>query len=65
MTDDVLLRRTEESAAAEPSHGAEWNARPGAAPLNAMGANVTIQNPWADMKTGKMNNDTLVSIVGK
>jgi hypothetical protein len=29
------------------------------------GANVTIQNPWADMKTGKKNNDTLISIVGK
>ena len=27
------------------------------------GVMVTIQNPWADMKTGKMNNDTLISIV--
>jgi hypothetical protein len=26
-------------------------------------ADVTIQNPWMDMKTGKMNNDTLISIV--
>jgi hypothetical protein len=24
---------------------------------------VTIQNPWMDMKSGKMNNDTLISIV--
>ncbi len=24
---------------------------------------VTIQRPWMDMKTGKMNDDTLVSIV--
>jgi hypothetical protein len=24
---------------------------------------VTVQNPWADMKTGKVNNTTLVSIV--
>ena len=24
---------------------------------------VTVQNPWADMKSGKMNNTTLVSIV--
>jgi len=42
---------------------------PGTSKTGAMfmgkGANVTIQNPWADMKTGKMNNDTLVSIVGR
>jgi hypothetical protein len=24
---------------------------------------ITIQNPWMDMKTGKMNKDTLISIV--
>ena len=24
---------------------------------------VTIQNPWLDMDTGKINNDTLISIV--
>jgi len=24
---------------------------------------VTLQSPWMDMKTGKMNNDTLISIV--
>ncbi len=24
---------------------------------------ITIQNPWMDMKTGKMNTDTLISIV--
>lgn len=29
----------------------------------ADGANVTIQNPWMDLKSGKINNDTLVSIV--
>ena len=49
MTDDVLIRRTDGSAAAEPSHGAEWNARPTAAPLNAMGANVTIQKNWQEL----------------
>ena len=27
------------------------------------GVMLTVQNPWADMKTGKMNNDTLISIV--
>ena len=27
-------------------------------------ANVTIQNPWMDMKSGKLNNDTLITIVG-
>ena len=26
---------------------------------------VTVQNPWLDMKTSKINNDTLVSIVPK
>ena len=31
----------------------------------ADGAHVTIQNPWLDMKNGKMNNDTLISIVKK
>ena len=29
------------------------------------GVHVTVQNPWADMKTGKINNDTLLSIVKK
>ena len=24
---------------------------------------ITIQNPWMDMKTGKMNKDTLISVV--
>jgi hypothetical protein len=27
------------------------------------GVMVTVQNPWMDMKTGKVNNDTLISIV--
>src|SRR5262245_31039961 len=50
MTDDVLIRRTpEEPAAAQNSHGAEWGARPAAAPLNAMGANVTIQKNWQEL----------------
>jgi DNA-directed RNA polymerase subunit alpha len=50
MTDDILIRRTsDESAAAETSHGAEWGARPAAAPLNAMGANVTIQKNWQEL----------------
>ena len=42
---------------------------PGTSNTGAMfmqkGANVTIQNPWMDMATGKLNNDTLISIVGK
>jgi DNA-directed RNA polymerase subunit alpha len=50
MTDDVLIRRAqEESVAANNSHGAEWGARPAAAPLNAMGANVTIQKNWQEL----------------
>ena len=31
------------------SHGAEWDARTNAAPLNAMGANVTIQKNWQEL----------------
>ena len=37
------------SAAADLSHGAEWDARTKAAPLNAMGANVTIQKNWQEL----------------
>ena len=44
---------------------APGTSKTGAMFMSKGGANVTIQNPWADMKTGKMNNDTLVSIVGK
>jgi hypothetical protein len=29
----------------------------------ADGVHVTVQNPWMDMKTGKINKDTLISIV--
>jgi hypothetical protein len=29
----------------------------------ADGVHVTVQNPWMDMKNGKINNDTLISIV--
>ena len=29
----------------------------------ADGVHVTVQNPWMDMKSGKVNNDTLISIV--
>ena len=29
----------------------------------ADGVHVTIQNPWMDLKSGKINNDTLLSIV--
>ena len=50
MTDDILIRRTsEESAATDHSHGAEWGARPAAAPVKAMGANVTIQKNWQEL----------------
>src|SRR5438477_3277639 len=50
MNDDILIRRArDELAAAENSHGAEWGARPAAAPLNAMGANVTIQKNWQEL----------------
>jgi DNA-directed RNA polymerase subunit alpha len=50
MTDDVLIRRTpEEPAVAENSAGAEWGARPAAAPHKGMGANVTIQKNWQEL----------------
>jgi hypothetical protein len=29
----------------------------------ADGVHVTVQNPWMDMQSGKINNDTLISIV--
>ena len=34
----------------------------GSAGFSGDGVMVTIQNPWTDMKTGKTNNDTLISI---
>ena len=49
MTDEVLIRQTETSAAADYSHGAEWDARPSSAPLNAMGSKVTIQKNWQEL----------------
>ena len=50
MTDETFIRRTnDESAAAESSHWAEWDARNRAAPLNAMGDNVTIQKNWQEL----------------
>src|SRR6266700_1028319 len=50
MHDDILLRRTPDpSAAAELSHRAEWDARPTDAPLNTMGAKVTIQKNWQEL----------------
>src|SRR5260370_823905 len=50
MTDNPSIRRTDDaSAAAESSHWAEWDARNRAAPLNAMGDNVTIQKNWQEL----------------
>jgi DNA-directed RNA polymerase subunit alpha len=50
MTDDILIRRAaEESAGADHPHGAEWGARPAAAPVKAMGGNVTIQKNWQEL----------------
>ncbi len=49
MTDNLLIRRADEPAAAGYSHGAEWGARPGAAPLNTMGGHVTIQKNWQEL----------------
>ena len=49
MTDDILIRRAAEESAADHSHGAEWGTRPAAAPVKAMGANVTIQKNWQEL----------------
>ena len=45
---ETIIRRAEDSpsVAAELDHGAEWTARQAAAPLKAMGENVTIQKNW-------------------
>ena len=41
----------------------------GEGPYGAMfqkgNVDVTVQNPWKDLKTGKMNHDTLITIVKK
>ena len=37
--------------------------RPEGAMFTGKGVNVTVQNPWMDMDSGKMNKDTLISIV--
>lgn len=41
----------------------------GEGPYGAMfqkgNVDVTVQNPWKDLKTGKMNHDTLITIVRK
>jgi DNA-directed RNA polymerase subunit alpha len=50
MTDDLLIQRTPDpSAADDHSHGAAWDARAAGAPLNAMGAKVTIQKNWQEL----------------
>ena len=50
MNEDILIRRTPDpSATAELSHRAEWDARPIDAPLNTMGAKVTIQKNWQEL----------------
>ena len=49
MNDDILIRRRPEaSAAADHPHAAEWDARP-RAPLDSMGAKVTIQKNWQEL----------------
>ena len=50
MSDTSFSRSTDSSSgAADLSHGPEWDARPKSAPLNAMGANVTIQKNWQEL----------------
>jgi hypothetical protein len=45
---NLLTRQSDAPAAAEMSHGA--HARSPAAPLNAMGDNVTIQKNWQEQE---------------
>ena len=47
----------------QPSLKQNPGANPGGAGFSGKGVMVTIQNPWMDMKTGKITNDTLISIV--
>jgi DNA-directed RNA polymerase subunit alpha len=50
MNDDILIRQTTDpSAADDHSHGAEWDTRTNVAPLNSMGAKVTIQKNWQEL----------------
>jgi DNA-directed RNA polymerase subunit alpha len=50
MSEEILIRQASEgSAAADIPHGAEWDARTNVAPLNTMGANVTIQKNWQEL----------------
>src|SRR5262249_53063733 len=49
MNDDILIRRGGEPSAADHSHGAEWDARARRAPLDSMGAKVTIQKNWQEL----------------
>ena len=50
MNDEILIRRAADApAAADSSHWAEWDARNRAAPLKAMGDNVTIQKNWQEL----------------
>jgi DNA-directed RNA polymerase subunit alpha len=54
---ETIIRRAEDSpsVAAELDHGAEWTARQAAAPLKAMGENVTIQKNWQELiRPGKL-----------
>jgi DNA-directed RNA polymerase subunit alpha len=49
MTEDILIRRRPQSSVAtDHSHAAEWDAR-ARAPLDPMGAKVTIQKNWQEL----------------
>jgi hypothetical protein len=49
----------------QPSLKEQPGTRPEGVMFSAGDVSVTIQNPWADMSTGTMMKDTLVSIVKK
>jgi hypothetical protein len=69
MASDAKTYRTTDSVAKVTAFykGQKLEQQPGANPGGSMfmgkGVMVSIQNPWADMKTGKITNDTLISIV--
>src|SRR3954470_22816814 len=49
MTEDILTRTPDPSVTGESSHAAEWEVRATDAPLNTMGAKVTIQKNWQEL----------------
>ena len=68
MTPDARTYRTTDSVAKVAAFYKnqkleQASLNPGGAMFTGKGVMVSIQNPWMDSKTGKVTNDTLISIV--